>query len=873
MNEALNVVKKYYGNWNVFDGLSDKVIRNTLLKEWNKYENEWFIKYLNDKLKSNSLDLMEMMEFLKKLNIEFNLLTLKDVLSKCKEFDAFLSHYFKNDKIYTLEELEKYEESELLIIYATLNNKLEEEKIDETEYYNTDIVADSERMYFNEVHNIPLLPWEKVREYFEKIEEYKKLLKEAKDQDLINKYNTKIEYLQKRIVEGNLRLVIRPATRYLNRGVDFLDLIQDGNMGLMRAVESFDLNVGTKFSTYSMWWIRQALQRSVYDKGKTIRVPVHKGEEFVKVIKTKNGLEQRLGREASVEEIANSLNKDAKWVTEIMTQFEDVKSLDQVRGEEDDDRSAYDSIPSDENVERNIIDKLAVESFLSKLSPDEEEIIRLRYGVMKDEKDTIHANKHTLAEIGRICGVTRERIRQKEVKALEKLIIIANAKKDNTPIVQKPKLFFENFPHTDKEEVMKYFSSLKRTEQLVLQKKYGIDLDTFNRTSQKIAVSASSLIFKLQDMIRTKTLTKKSTDERAIAPTKKVNNSSDISKYEGKTILEITGYSREELDKAISRMDNKSLSYQLLIDIFGSDLNGRYDSSQMNSHEKNILNTFIYRLINVPTLGSPRLYYQGKTLQEITGFTTEELLEFLNSRDYSEDVFASIYKVFGYKLEKAYDSNNITNEKDKKRIYKFIKRCREGVKDEVVLTRFVGSYDGKTLAELSGLSQETLLKRLQNMRPDTKSREVLTKAFGLNLEEKFDCLKMSNEEKRIIHSVISRFNVAEKQKYNNSTEDNIDADLRYVTPFKDPLFRSFLKYIPSDVRLVTELSLGIEDGFIHSAAEVAKIVNEPEDKVIRKRDLGVRVFIETLYRYQEICKQYIPNFSENMENVLQLIKG
>ena len=462
MNEALIIVRKFYSNWHVFDGMQDKIIRNTLIKEWNKYENEWFINYLNENLGNNTLELTKMMDLLKKLNVELNLLTLKDVLSKCIDFDLYLSRYFKNDKMYTIDELEKYDEGEILIAYATIKNKLEEDLDDERDYQDV-MVSSSDKMYLTEIHNIPMLTWEETRSYFEKIEELKKLIKDEKSEELINKYNKKIEFYQKRIVEGNLRLVIKPAVKYLNRGLDFLDLIQEGNIGLMHAVEMFKLSVGARFSTYSMWWIRQSINRAVYDKGKNIRIPVHRAEDFAKIYKQRIMLEQNLGREVKTEELAKHLNMDIKTLEEYLLQFETLRSLDDTGGSLDDDREYYETIPSEESFESEFINKELLNSLLDKLNEEEEEIIRLRFGIMKNDNDIKHIKTHTLAEIGKIFGVTRERSRQKIDVVLQKLIKYAHLNNEKSfSVVQIPQNFFENFPDVDREEVLKYFNALRK---------------------------------------------------------------------------------------------------------------------------------------------------------------------------------------------------------------------------------------------------------------------------------------------------------------------------------------------------------------------------------------------------------------------------
>ena len=335
-------------------------------------------------------------------------LTTQEIMDALEDLDFDLDQM---DKLYeTLESqnIEIVDDFES-VVFSDLDYVLESTDSEEPVAIGGDGIAidDPVKVYLKEIGRVPLLSPE------EEIE----LAIRIMDGD---------EYAKKRLSEANLRLVVSIAKRYVGRGMQFLDLIQEGNLGLIKAVEKFDYTKGFKFSTYATWWIRQAITRAIADQARTIRIPVHMVETINKVKKVSSQLLHKNGHEPSAEEISEELDMPVDKVREIMRVAQEPVSLETPIGEEEDSHLG-DFIPDDEapapaDAASHTLLKEQLGDVLSTLTPREEKVLRLRFG-LEDGRP------RTLEEVGKEFDVTRERIRQIEAKALRKLRHPSRSKK------------------------------------------------------------------------------------------------------------------------------------------------------------------------------------------------------------------------------------------------------------------------------------------------------------------------------------------------------------------------------------------------------------------------------------------------------------
>lgn len=546
-------------------------------------------------------NLEEILSVFEKYNIVIDI----DIMSNLVKNPNFLNNLFKEKKRITDKDIDSVSTNELvrdfLTTYALSLGKYQEE-IDENIYISTDEIRD----YLREIGKIPMLQHEEILYLYQNINES-------------NKDDT-----YKKVVEANLRLVVSVAKKYQGRGLSFFDLIQEGNIGLMKAAKKYDYNKGFHFSTYASYWIRQGITRAIADQGRTIRIPVHAHERLAKMVAIKNKLLANLGRVPTPEELADAMNTDVSEIKKIDDFAQvSINLEDLVSNEEGDEVTKGDYIADEDvNVEENVTTSWMVDYLsdtLHNLDSRSEHVLRMRFGIQdKENPNPLYETTHTLEEVGKYYNVTRERIRQIESKALRKLSANKGLQEYYFNSSKPTKHFYDNFENVDISEINKIINKLTIDEQRAIYSTFGSNLYELNNVDSYIYNLANRAIFKIKDLLKTSA---KSNNEK--------NNKH--------TLQSILNASPEEMDILIRFMNKNNKLYQTIIKIFGSNLD-----------KEVLINSVDVELINIlrNELAEYRRYL-NKTLEETLGLSII-IIEKLKSK---------IGSVFYQKLTTFYGSN------------------------------------------------------------------------------------------------------------------------------------------------------------------------------------------------------------------------
>lgn len=681
---------------------AEKKIKSQIAKSWNEGDYNWFIEYLNhitiSKSKEKNISILEsIVGKLSACDILIDITELEVFLDKSPVFSDLLASFFIPDVQVTEEDLEKKSSKDLVVdllyTYASLKNLIKEDnsKLENTFAEGIAYTDDSTRMYLREIAAIPLFTPEEEKEALNALTEARKENNEKKE-----------ERISQRIADANLRLVVSIAKRYIGRGMEFLDLIQEGNLGLLKGIEKFDPEKGNRFSTYATWWIRQKITREIANKGRVIRIPVHKIEEIRKVKKKMEELAAIYGEDYPRSLLVKELRMSEDTINEILRLIPDAGSLNSLVGDDKDDE--LESLIADENAvdpERNAVSASLnkdIADVLSTLNEKDEIIIRMRFGIQNKEKpDERFDRVHTLEEIAIVFGVTRERIRQIVEKVIRGLKYSSKSSKLKGYINQKEEV--SNTPTTRDVYFEDYFeelSEIARARSIFLKRplynalilRFGPKLDKERKVSVDIMKLTETAI---KDLRSIASIPENEFKKRYIG--------NDALHASEKNLKEILGCNEKELDELFENLDEPS-KYILTL-AHGPYLDQPFQTDSLNKEQKTKYDAIVLKLKEEIEAKKENQSYLQTCL-----FCSKAKYPYVKKYILNNNYLGPLYKeAFGPNLDQPQNPNALLFKKEDL----WIDTRKELVKYIENLPLNPSKYEGLTFAEILGCFKEDLV--------------------------------------------------------------------------------------------------------------------------------------------------------------------
>ena len=832
---------------NPYTFVRDRIF-NEMLVNWQTEECDWLINSLNKLYIINNSNLKTILSNLSNWNLEISINILNKLLNKCPNLDKFLNDLINKNKKENRIDIDKITTDEhfqnLVLAYASIKN-IEVNGFDE----DLDIEADTNtntddavKMYLKDIGSNPVLSREECASCFQKIDECKELLKN--DELSVNerkKIEKKIDFNRQKILDGNLRLVVSIAKRYIGRGVLFLDLIQEGNIGLINAYDRFEYQKGYAFSTYATWWIRQAITRSIANDGRTIRIPVHLYEEINKMIRVIAELKGKIGRDPNTSEIAKEFGVPEEKVEELLIISQKIVELDAPVGQsEDNDEMGYFIASNDKAVEDEVIDSdlnFVLTNAMSVLSEKEEFVIRMRYGVQNlKNPNPLFEDSHTLEEVGVHFKITKERIRQIEKKALQKLRDNRISKKELNGYsddykkeqyvkgteVSLSQLLGINVPFEDKEKVDRMFNDLlKRTnphltdyEEQIVRMMYGIQKPDSHSTLFERPMQILEIVDVLGKNVSAVFSVKNSALKKLVA----MRN-----KEQGGSCMELKYFDDyfSEKDKELARQKIEFLSdvqQKSLRQYFGKKL----DKIVMcDASIKNIAIGAVYKIqkmIDDPTY-VPKVYntranngnssvkiikpadtykeHNEKKLEEILNCSFYELIKVINGINPNSKDYKLLIKLFGEDFQNKFDFNKLSPREisDYSHLLAKLKNMLQNIQGE----------KEESLLSILNCTKKELDKLIEIF--GVRSIVLMKKVHGENLDENGSYYALSYQDRNIYRENLEKFRaMVDSIRKNPEIGEFMDKNLLQILSCSEEEFHilmSKMKIVPYDLKLLS----------------------------------------------------------------------
>ena len=687
------------------------------------------------KIKNKTIRLRDFSDILVEEKID-NSIKFISLLSENNDINNYLASFFNNSK-YTEEEIiKKYEEIDgnILVSYAIIKNLIQEEIID---YEDIDVKGlSSLNLFFKDINDLPILSKEDTLKYIKRYQESKKLGKE-----------NLCDYYRNLVIEGNIRLIVYVAKSFASPDMPLTDLINEGFFGINVAIDYYDFNFGCAFSTYATFWIREKIMRSIQNNGRSIRIPVSVQMKYNKYQLIRKELSNKLGRNATNEEVAIAMGENIQNTEKLIQYFNDIVSLDS-KLNDDTETDKYNFIESrSSSFEEDVINKETILKLMSCLTEKEKDVIVKRY-----------IQDYTLEAVGKMHGITKERVRQIENKALLKM---RNYSKTKVVKVDKNEEKSLLDGKTLKEiigevKVNNFNSYVQRNSKLkaIYYMAFGENLDKVYDDSKLEKKDITALMVSIKKIMRT-------------------NNVGIDKKYDNKTLNEILGVSYEDTIYFVSTLDKASQTYNMIINVFGIDVKRHLEKDKL---ENEVYTKLLSNLNTVKKIINGNNVYKNKYLNDIVSIDLKKIKTYVNKEE-----LVTLKKAFGENLDKKF-INTVSVKVLTKVINNLNKQIKEKVKMESETKANKGKksmYENMTLDKILGISYEEVLDIFNETKKETKNYKIFVKAFGEDFKGIFNTSNLDDIEKISLYTKINSLKKAinnpngKKNMYEKNTLDMI----------------------------------------------------------------------------------------------------
>lgn len=697
---------------------------------------------LNKKFEVGNIKLENIISILQKNKVDDIFSFVSFACQNSPLFDKYLNTQLKGKRKYNEDEIYKKfgeEQGSIIFAYATIKEMITETNFDYSYETSKDLYADS--LFFSDIREIPLMEKKTTISYIEKFQEYKNLFINELDVNKKKEYEKKYIFYQNQIIEGNIKLVVSIANKKKSQNIEVIELVNEGVIGLIRAIEKYDVTLGFAFSTYATYWIRQSINRAIEEKGRTIRVSSHQYARYNKYLNAVKDLTFQLNREPTIEELSQYLGTTPSKLSSLIITFSDTPSLDySPKDEDDEDKTNMFNYLKSGEFEDTIINSELANDLVACLNEQEKFIIKSRF-----------VDNLTLDDIGAILGLTRERIRQKEKKALIKMNNLSKVVKNS----------FLDYIQIPNEEIIKIVASLSDEEKKLIYKEFGYSLSKKTVPSKFQIKEIQAIILKIYDLY----------DEK-IGKVKEYKQKKTLYDLLNDCFIDTEEYfiTNKRIKSIWESQEKNTIIYNIMIKAFGLNADKLYDESlftlQENNLIKNKLEKWKFKLKKWPVICNA---YQGKTIYEILNdynIDSEEYKEankrinyLIENIDKTTLIYKLLVQVFGIDFQNKYDCKDlslreISTIEQKLIVWKQKIRKPNFWPKKLEIKDNKHTYDKKSLDELLQVTKDELDIIIPSLNKETVFYKTIINCFGPSLTGKLNIKTINQKDLKVLYANI-----------------------------------------------------------------------------------------------------------------------